>query len=189
MKKYFPPPPLNPGKLSSHVTEKSSKWPEGVRTYNFLTFSEKLPRVENISVGRGGGHMGTLPHRSVNGVCLSTLLWSHIHCSGGSSISQRRAPTPEGDTNLLFDQFFTKTAWKLRNFGTEEGTSLASPRSALWRNYYFLFFFFLNQSILIRLSEVRILWPNLGNNGFYEECRFRIMTSQLSKRAFPVIRY
>ena len=32
--------------------------------------------------------------------------------------------------NLLFDQFFPKTAWKWRNFGPEEGASLATPRSA-----------------------------------------------------------
>ena len=38
------------------------------------------------------------------------------------------APTPEGGgANLLFDQFFPKTAWKWRNFGPEVGACVPCP--------------------------------------------------------------
>ena len=33
----------------------------------------------------------------------------------------------KGDTKLLFDQFFQKTAWKLRNFGPEGRGALLAP--------------------------------------------------------------
>ena len=48
--------------------------------------------------------------------------------SGGSSISERGAPTEMGGVNILFGQFFPKTAWKWRNFGM--GASLVPSRSA-----------------------------------------------------------
>ena len=50
--------------------------------------------------------------------------------SGGSRISKWVGGTPTpGGTNILFDQFFPKTAWKLRNFGPggNRVTSLTHP--------------------------------------------------------------
>ena len=38
-----------------------------------------------------------------------------VTTSGGSKIS--RGTNPEGGANMLFEQFFSKTAWKWRNFG------------------------------------------------------------------------
>ena len=40
---------------------------------------------------------------------------------GGSRIFQRGAKLIRGLANLPFDLFFPKTAWKLRNFGSEGG--------------------------------------------------------------------
>ena len=48
--------------------------------------------------------------------------------SGGSRISQRRGRQAQrGGANLLFGQFFPKTACKWRNFGRGGGASLAPP--------------------------------------------------------------
>ena len=43
------------------------------------------------------------------------------------------ALTPEGGANLLFGQFFLKTAWKWNNFGPKEGGVRDAPplRSAI----------------------------------------------------------
>ena len=44
---------------------------------------------------------------------------------GGGGV--RGESTPEGGTNLLFDQNFPKTAWKWKKFGPEWDMSLATP--------------------------------------------------------------
>ena len=45
--------------------------------------------------------------------------YNQMETSGGSRISQRGVRQPQGGANLLFHQFFPKTAWKRTNFGSE----------------------------------------------------------------------
>ena len=60
-------------------------------------------------------------------VLINHQLWKSVY-SGGSRISQTGGRQPQrGGANILFDQFFPKTAWKWRKFDPEGGARVPVP--------------------------------------------------------------
>ena len=93
-----------------------------------------------------------------------------IITSVGSRISQRGCANPRGGTNILFDQFFPKTAWKWKKFGPEGGEArpCAPLDPPLITSKYYLYFDFhmdrIQMSMLTKVPQNFFLphWPIIG---------------------------
>ena len=105
----------------------------------------------------------TWTHISATNCLYQNSWWHNILSSGGSRISQRGAPTPEG-TNVLFGIIFAENCMKMKIFGRRGGHATPISATAFTTfidcgNYSSV----TTLSLCFVLTSYRIVWERYGN--------------------------